>query len=64
MFIVVYVPVFGNCEIRHGHLMMGTRYERARLSLNNAACVYGGMRLSIAKGYRRVNGDPGCVYPA
>ena len=40
MFIVVYTPgVFVGSERPHGRLLMGTGYERAGLSLINAACV-------------------------
>ena len=40
MFIVVYTPGFcRDSERPHGGLILGTGYERAGLSLINAACV-------------------------
>lgn len=61
MFIVVYTPgFFRDSERPHGGLILGTGYERAGLSLINAACVSGYMRLSTAKSHRRVAREPGC----
>ncbi len=55
MFIVMYSSAYcRGSKIHHGHLIMGAVYERAGLSLINATCVYGCMRLSIAKSHRKV----------